>query len=348
MSNFDLATLTRKPVSRRRLVQGAAVAGAVAVLPGTARFAAAQNDKPLKIAFSVPALAFPFFDHMMDLAEAHAKELGNIELRKLDGGENGQPSSTKQSADLEAMISEKIDGVVISPNDANALAASIQAVIDAGITVVTVDRNVTAAKTLAHVGADNVRGGELQGEYLVKILPDGGNIYELEGQPGSTPAIDRHKGLHNVLDKQDKIKVIFDDTANFQRVEATSKMEAALAGKPKPDAVVCANDDMALGVATVAQDQGLSFPIIGFDSLPETLQAIQAGTVAATVEQFPGQQASTALDILVAYLRQGTKPKQHDNYLSPALITKDNLGQAERAAEAGITPAGTPFATPAS
>ncbi|HEX5499069.1 MAG TPA: substrate-binding domain-containing protein, partial [Thermomicrobiales bacterium] len=297
----ELARMVEASLSRRRLMQTAVAAGVVATIPVTLRPAAAQE--PLKIAFSVPGLNFPFFVHMMKMAQAHAAELGNIDLVQLDGQDQGSPSSAKQSSDLEAAVASGVKGIVISPNDAAALAPAIQDAIDAGVVVVTVDRNVTGAKTLAHVGADNVKGGELQGEYVVKILPDGGDIYELQGQPGATPAIDRHKGLDNVLSKDDKINVAVSQTANFDRAQATSVFEAALQGNPPPKAVVCANDDMALGVVEVAKAQDLSVPILGYDSLPEALLAIRDGQMAATIEQFPGQQASQALDILVAYLR---------------------------------------------
>lgn len=335
---------SEKHVSRRTMLKGAAAAGAAAAMPLAVRQAAAQTN--LKIAFSVPGLNFPFFVHMMDLAEAHAKEIGGIDFIRLDGQENGAPSSTKQSADLEAMISQGVNGIVISPNDANALAPSIQAVIDAGIPVVTVDRNVTGASTLAHVGADNVEGGRVQGRYLLQILPDGGDVFELQGQPGATPAIDRHAGFTEVIGGQDKVKVVASQTAEFARDKAVSVTESLLAANPEPKAVVCANDDMAFGAVEALSDAGLSIPVIGFDALPEALIAINDGKMAATIEQFPGGQAKGAIDILVAKLRDGKDPAQHDTFLTPILITKDTLGQAERAAEAGLTPAGTPAASP--
>jgi ABC-type sugar transport system substrate-binding protein len=339
-----------KPMNRRMLFKGAAAAGAMAGAAGLAlpsvRSVGAQ-DEPLKIAFSVPGLNFPFFVHMMNLAEQHATELGGIEFIPLDGQQSGAPSSTKQTADLEAMIAEGIDGLVISPNDVAALAPAIQSVIDAGIPVVTVDRNVTDVETLAHVGADNVEGGRLQGRYLIEILPDGGDIYELQGQPGATPAIDRHAGLDEVLSAQDKINVVVSQTAEFARDKAVTVFESALAGNPEPVAVVAANDDMAFGVSEVAQAQGLDIPIIGFDALPEALIAINDGTMAATVEQFPGGQSTQAIDILVDFLKNGTEPAEHDTYLTPILITKDNLAEAERAAEAGVGGAASPEASPA-
>jgi inositol transport system substrate-binding protein len=331
-------------VSRRTVVKGAAAA--VLAVPFAGRLAGSVGAQDtLKIAFSVPGLNFPFFVHMMDLAEAHATEIGGIEFIRLDGQENGAPSSTKQSADLEAMIAQKINGLVISPNDVNALAPAIQAVIDAQIPVVTVDRNVTDATTLAHVGADNVEGGRIQGRYLIEILPDGGDIFELQGQPGASPAIDRDKGLKEVLGGQDKIKIVVDQTANFARAQAVTVTESALASNPEPKAVVCANDDMAFGVIEATADAGLAIPIIGFDALPEALVAIRDGKMAATIEQFPGGQATQAIDILIAKLRNNTDPTQHDTYLTPILVTADNLADAERAVEAGVAPAASPVAS---
>ena len=354
MSNASKMTATeflQAQLSRRRLLRTAAAAGAAgAALPGSLRWraAAAQADKPLTIAFSVPGLNFPFFVHMMDLAEQHAAELGNITFVPLDGQQNGAPSSTKQSADLEAQVANKVDGIVISPNDGVALAESVQAAIDAGIPVVTVDRTVNDVATLAHVGADNVRGGEIQGEYVISLLLDGGDIFELQGQPGATPAIDRHAGLEAAIATQDAVKIVQSQTAEFAREKAVSVMEGLLAANEPPAAVVCANDDMAFGVAQVVEDNDLTIPIIGFDALPEALQSIQSGALAATIEQFPGQQASTALDILVAFLREGTEVTEHDTYLEPLLVNADNLAAAERAVEAGVAPGGTPVATPAS
>jgi ABC-type sugar transport system substrate-binding protein len=341
MSNEITRTMT-KQVSRRTVLKGAAVAGAAAVLPVGLRGVAAQE--PLKIAFSVPGLNFPFFVHMMDLAEAHAAAIGGIEFIRLDGQENGAPSSTKQTADLEAVVTQGVQGIVISPNDANALAPAIEAAIEAGVPVVTVDRSVTGVATLAHVGADNVEGGRAQGRYLIELLPDGGDVIELQGQPGATPAIDRHAGFDEIMQGQDKLKVVASETANFARDDAVSVLESLLAANPNPAAVVCANDDMAFGAVEALKDAGLSIPVIGFDALPEALLAISEGSMAATVEQFPGGQAAGAIDILVAKLRDGVDPATKDNFLTPIIISAANLGEAERAAEAGLAPAATPEA----
>ena len=110
-------------------------------------------------------------------------------------------------------------------------------------------------------------------------------------------------GSMRSLSAQDAVNVVVSQTAEFARDKAVTVFESALAGNPEPKAVVCANDDMAFGVSEVAQAQGLSIPIIGFDALPEALIAINDGTMAATVEQFPGGQSTQAIDILVAFLQ---------------------------------------------
>ncbi len=95
---------------------------------------------------------------------------------------------------------------------------------------------------------------------------------------------------------------------------------------------------MALGAVEALKAAGLlgKVKVIGYDALPETLKAIQAGDVYGTVEQFPGEQARTGLRTLNDFMTKGTKPAQHDIFIAPELITAKNLDKAERGAEAGL------------
>jgi ABC-type sugar transport system substrate-binding protein len=171
----------------------------------------------------------------------------------------------------------------------------------------------------------------------MKLFPNGANIMNLQGQPGAGPAIDRNKGLHTVLDQhKDKYKIVFEQTAEFDRVKGLSVTESALAGmKTPPDVIVAANDDMILGAMEAVKARGLTGKIvlIGFDALPEALARIKDGSLAATVEQFPGLQSSKALDKLVAFLRDGKKPEPQVELLTPITITKENFDKAERLSE---------------
>ncbi len=298
-----------------------------ATLAGATSAAQAQD---LTIASSMPALEFPFFVHMQEALAAEAEEIGGIELIETDG----QNQTTKQTADVEAAVVQGVDGIIISPLDAVAMAPALQQAVDAGIPVVTIDRRVEGVDgILAHVGADNVVGGEAQGELIMEMFPDGARIVNLQGQPGSSPAIDRNQGVHNVLDGNESYEFIAEQTANFAREEAASVTEAILAGlDTPPDVIVAANDDMALGALQVTGEMGLDIPILGFDALPEALASVRDGGLAATVEQFPGGQSSQALQVMVDYVRNGTEPEDVI-LLEPIAITQDNLDQAERLGE---------------
>lgn len=310
------------PRSLKTLIPGAIAA----VLLGGA--AQAQD---LTIATSMPALEFPFFVHMQKALQEEAENQGGITLVETDG----QNSTPKQTADVEAAIVRGVDGIIISPLDAVAMAPALQQAVDAGIPVVTIDRRVEGVPgILAHVGADNVKGGEAQGNLIVSLFPDGARIVNLQGQPGASPAIDRNAGVHNVLDGMaDKYTFVAEQTANFAREEGASVTEAILAGLDSPpDVIVAANDDMALGALQVTEEQGLDIPIIGFDALPEALASVRDGGLAATIEQFPGGQSKGAMEVLVDYLRNGTQPEPLI-LLTPIAITKDNIEQGERLGE---------------
>jgi ribose transport system substrate-binding protein/inositol transport system substrate-binding protein len=297
----------------------------------TALGPAQAADKHLTILMSVPGLTFPFFVHCVDEGKAEAAKLGDIDLIISDG----QVSSPKQTADIEAAIAKKVDGIVISPNDVDALAPALQEAVDAKIPVVTFDRRVNKVPgILTHVGADNVKGGEAQGQLIEKLFPNGATVMNLQGQSGASPAIDRNKGLHNVLDQaKDKYKIAFEDTAGFARDKGLSVTESALAGMPKPpDVISCANDDMALGALEALKARNLigKVKLIGFDALPEALGQIKAGNMTATIEQLPGGQVRGAMEALVGYLRDGKKPAEQVTLLTPIAITSDNLDKAER------------------
>jgi ABC-type sugar transport system substrate-binding protein len=140
-----------------------------------------------------------------------------------------------------------------------------------------------------------------------------------------------------VIADRPEYEIVFQQTAEFGRDMGLTVTEQALQANPDADVIVAANDDMALGAAEAVAGAGLDIPIIGFDALPEALQAIQDGTLEATIDQWPGQQTAGAMELLVNYLRDGTEPTEHTTLIEPGLITADNLGEAERAEEAGIT-----------
>ena len=289
------------------------------------------DDKPL-ILLSIPGMNFPFFVHMMKALKAESEKDG-LSYTESDG----QDQAPKQTADLEAALAKGVKGIVISPHSVDAMAPALQEAVDANVPVVTIDRRVpSVAGVLAHVGADNTKGGEAQGNLIVKMFPEGATIINLQGTPGASPAIDRNKGLHNVLDKAgDKYKIVAEQTANFHRDDGLKVTESLLAGlSAPPKVIVSANDDMALGAIEAVKGRNLKdIVIIGFDALPEALAKVRDGELTATVEQFPAKQSSLGVQILADFVKNGKKPVQQLNLITPVAITKDNLKDAERLGE---------------
>jgi inositol transport system substrate-binding protein len=285
--------------------------------------------KKLKVVFSPPNMAFPWAAFTSKVAQDTAKKL-NVEALLQDG----QGSSSTQSSNLRNAINQGVDGIVLAPTDVHALVPAVNDVLAAKIPLVTIDRYVTGTKQpVPHFGADNVAGGVAQAKFVVDHFPTGAKIILLTGEPGSSPAIDRAAGVHETLKAGgDKYKIVAEQTANFARAQGFTVTQNILTslGTP-PDAIIASNDDMALGAAGALAQAGIAkgkVMVLGFDALPEGLAKVRDGELAATVEQLPADQVETSMTALVDFIRD--KKPLESKKLTPVLITKDNLNQAER------------------
>ena len=169
-------------------------------------------------------------------------------------------------------------------------------------------------------------------------FPDGAEIILLTGQPGSSSNIERTKGIRDSLKAGgDKYKIVADQTGNWMRSEGMRIVESVLPSLPKrPQVILSANDDMALGAIEALQSQGVKpgeILVTGFDAVPEALARVRDGWLAVTADQRPGFAVQTAMSQLVANVREKKAITGAD--YPPTLITKENLQQAERIGEAG-------------
>jgi len=198
-----------------------------------------------------------------------------------------------------------------------------------------VDRKVNKGDVLVHVGADNVEGGRVAARYIIEKLGGRGNVIELEGTPGASPAIDRKKGFDEEIGKS-SIRIIASQTADFQRARGQSVMENLLQAHKDFQAVYGANDEMMLGAIEAMDAYGIDASrvvTVGYDAIPDALRYIEEGKLNATIEQFPGQQARRALRFLVDNIRHGKIPSAREIYITPIAIDNDNLHQAEHKTE---------------
>ena len=285
--------------------------------------AMASAGAMIRIGLTLPGLQFPFFVTMKKDFDLEASKRG-VDVIYVDA----QNDSSKQVNAVEGFISQKVNGILISPMTVDSIVPAIEEAVKAGIPVATVDRKANTDKVLVHVGADNVEGGRAAARYVVKMLNGSGNIIELEGTPGASPAIDRKKGFDEVIAQNPGMKILVSQTAQFDRAKGHDVMENLMQAYPDYDAVFGANDEMIIGAIEAMSAAGVDLSkkvTVGYDATPDALAYIKQGKLGATVDQFPGKQAAQALGYLVDYIKNKAMPPKPVIYIQPETITKDNM-----------------------
>ncbi|MEI6554117.1 MAG: substrate-binding domain-containing protein [Paludibacter sp.] len=234
-------------------------------------------------------------------------------------------SNQEQIRDIESFIADNVDLIIVSPNEAIPLTPVIEKAMQAGIPVVLVDRKTSSGKYTAFVGADNVELGKEVGIYTVNLLNGRGNIAEIQGLKGSTPATERHTGFMNVIQKYPGIHIVFQNDGSWLRKESKEKMTEALQRKLSIDLVFAHNDEMAAGAyEAVSLFSGIKKPLIlGIDALGGTeggIQKVLNGTFDATFIYPTGGEIAiqTAVHIL------NKEPFERENILYTAVVDKTN------------------------
>ncbi len=279
-------------------------------------FTPAMAEKTVTIGMMLSDTANQFFVTMYEAAQEKAKELG-VEVIVLDAAND----AAKDVSNMEDLLSRGVDAILYNPVDSDAAPAVVELANKAGVPVITIDRSSNGGEVVSHIASDNVFGGKIAGEYIISLLPDGGEIAEIQGQAGASAAKDRGEGFHLAVDTIENIKVVSSQIGNWDRTQALSIMENVMLANPDVKAVFCHNDVMALGVVEACQQAGRSdIIIVGFDADKDALTAIEEGTMMATVQQLPDQMGIIGVQTAVDFLAGKTvEPKIG---VEVALITK--------------------------
>ena len=241
--------------------------------------AVAQDS--IVIGFSQGTMNHPWRVAMVEGNQRYAEEnLPDVELIVTDG----QNDSAKQVADVETLLARGVDVLMISPLTADALTPVVMDALDAGISVVTLDRQVNVPVTV-HVGAQNRPIGVQAGQFLIDELGGTGNVIEIQGTAGASATVDRHEGFAEALDGSG-LTVIASQHADYLRENALRFMEDQLQrfGPGEIHAVYAHNDEMALGAiqALEAADRLNEVMVVGIDGQETAFEAIADGRLAAT------------------------------------------------------------------
>lgn len=263
----------------------------------------------------------------------YAKTLPGTNLQIEDGGND----VAKQLDQVKNFIASKVDAIIVNPVDTNATQAISDAAEAAHIPLVYVNRQPVNVDTLpkdqAFVASNEVDSGTLEAKEVCRLLKaagkdKGANILVMEGELSNQAAVQRTKDVHDVIATPECsfMKIVQEQTANWQRDQAQNLMTNWLSSGIKYDAVISNNDEMAIGIIQAMKAAGVdpSKTIVsGVDATQDGLAEMKAGNLKATVFQDAAGQGRGAIDTALTLIKGGAVDKKV--YVPFQLVTPANM-----------------------
>ncbi|MDR1352420.1 MAG: substrate-binding domain-containing protein [Treponema sp.] len=281
-----------------------------------------------RIAFLAKGNMDVFVKNISDAALRRGQELSDkctVTVFDAEGDMN------KQIQQAEDAITQRFDAIVLIAVDYDGSAPIIDMAERAGILLVGDNTTTNNISKVTYVGSDDVDAGKIQGEYLKTRLKPGARVCYMMGPIGVSPQIFRKQGIEESLfnDRSMNIQLLEEQTANWRRDTAMSLAEDWLTKyNNNIDAIICQNDDMAMGALEAAEAKGVKdkVVIVGVDAITDALKAIEAGRLDATVFQDAAGQGAGGIDAAIKLLEAGQK-KMPDVWIPFKAVTRDNVSQ---------------------
>jgi ribose transport system substrate-binding protein len=283
--------------------------------PATSSTGAAKKEPPLRVALIMKTLTNPFFVEMEQGARQAQKETG-VDLQVMTAT---QETSIEQQIQLvEQQIEARVSAIVIAPGDSLRLVPVLKRAQDAGIPIVNIDNRLSAQAMLASgmkpvpfISVDNEKAAYVVASYVAAQAARPVDAAIIEGIRTADNAQQRKRGAERAFHDNGKVRLVASETANWKIDEAQQVAKALFARYPRIGLVFCANDMMAIGVASYLQQSGRTKVLVaGFDALDEAKTAIRAGQLTATIDQQARQQGYMGFMTALHLIRGETVPME--------------------------------------
>jgi inositol transport system substrate-binding protein len=230
---------------------------------------------------------------------------------------------SKQLDQIDNFIAQKVNAIVVVPVDYDGIVPGVKKANEAGIPVIALGIQSAGGK-YTFVGSKNIDAGRMQAEFMQAHLPKDAKILYLQGTPGLYHSAERLKGFEEALARPD-VKILANLSGNYDRAEGMKVTEDWVQSFPHFDAIIAANDQMALGAlqALKAADRLKGVQISGVDGVPDALKAISSGEMAQSIFQNAAGQAKAAFEV-VEGIKKG-EPAPEEKLVPFESITKDNV-----------------------
>jgi ribose transport system substrate-binding protein len=292
---------------------------AAAILAGSLGFSASSTAADdMTIAVFTKNLTNPAYQAFRIASDQIARATGARILHFVPK----QPDNVdEQKAMVEQVLKDKPDAVIFIPVDDVAMIDSVKKLNDAKIPIVLVS-NPLPGSFVTYVGADDFEIGYREARYLFENLGSKGKIVVIEGTPAAPTNRERVRGYKRAFAEYPGIEILGSGNGNYQQPDAKRVMEHFLAEHPHIDAVLSANDGMALGALEALNEANRASIIIGINGILTAVKQIETGKFLATVDFNMYKIGCVAASAAVRHLRREPLP---DKVMLPAeIIDKTN------------------------
>ncbi|MEE4137999.1 sugar ABC transporter substrate-binding protein [Pseudomonas viridiflava] len=248
--------------------------------------------------------------------------------------EDAQGDVVRQLNQVQGFLNQKVDAVIVLPVDTSATASMTRAAVAAKIPLVYVNRHPDERKLptgVVTVASNDIEAGQLQMRYLAEKLGGKGTLAIIMGDLAQNATHDRTEGVKQILKDYPNIKVVEQQSAEWQRSKGMDLTSNWLLAGSRFDPIIANNDEMAIGAAMALQQAGKAkgeVAIVGIDGLPDGLAAIKRGMLVASVFQDPKAQAASAMQSAIRMIKG--EPVTADVWVPFQLITPENLATFEQ------------------
>lgn len=282
-----------------------------------------QKSDKVKIGVTLMDFSTEFGIGLKDYMTAKADAMGDVELTVVDAGGD----AAKQLQQVETFISQKVDAIIMQPQEQEACSPAIDKAKAAGIPIINCN-SLTITEPDAYVGSNDSESAEIAMTYIAEQLGGKGNVLMMHGHPGQTAEVKRTEGAMDILAQNRDMTLLDEQTADWDRAEAMTLMENWIqAYGDQINAVFCQNDEMALGALNALVQAGKkdNVLVVGVDAIDDALQSVKDGKMDATVYQDCKGQAEGAIE--AAYKLAKGESVEKEILIPFILVTTENVDE---------------------
>ena len=282
-----------------------------------------QKSDKVKIGVTLMDFSTEFGIGLKDYMTAKADAMGDVELSVVDAGGD----AAKQLQQVETVMSQKVDAIIMQPQEQEACSPAIDKAKAAGIPIINCN-SLTITEPDAYVGSNDSESAEIAMTYIAEQLGGKGNVLMMHGHPGQTAEVKRTEGAMDILAQNPDMTLLDEQTADWDRAEAMTLMENWIqAYGDQINAVFCQNDEMALGALNALVQAGKkdNVLVVGVDAIDDALQSVKDGKMDATVYQDCKGQAEGAIE--AAYKLAKGESVEKEILIPFILVTTENVDE---------------------